>query len=123
MSDPPKAPYVTWPEHTSLSERVAVQETRLQGIVERFGTQLETASKNYETTHKELTEHRLEETKNWVSVFNKLDSLQKEIKHPMVPVGQEKARIDKFVWKVYGGIGTIAFAVYYIIMIFKVVGH
>ena len=123
MTEIPKAPYVTWPEHTILSERMAIQETKLAGIIERFGSQLDTAARNYNETRKELTEHRLAETKNWEKVFTRLDGLQAEIKHPMVPAGQEKAKFERYGWKLIGLMGVVPVGLYYIIMTVRLVIH
>ena len=117
MSENPKAPYVDWPEHSRLVSRVAVQESRLQDIINNFGGQLNKAAQEAEATRKELTDHRLTETKNWSDIFTQLKSIDDKVKHPMVPAGQEKARIERYGWKLIGLMGVVPIGLYYILMI------
>ena len=123
MSENPKAPYVDWPEHTRLVSRVAVQEAQVQNLISNFGGQLERAAKLSEETRKELVEHRLAETKNWGDVFTRLDQLKQQINHPMVPAGQEKAKFERYGWKLISLMGVIPIGLYYTLLIVKAVGH
>lgn len=120
-------PYVTWPEHTELSERMAIVETVVREKIPMIEQQLREAKEVTHQTHDLVVDHVAKEDAWQAKLDMKLDAFGKVIDAKFEALTKasnsiKKSTVERWFWKGIGAMCSVPFSLYYLIKFLQSLG-